>query len=186
MIPVLQTERLTLRAPEWRDFDDYAAFRGSDRTKLLGGPFTRAQAFTQLAEIAGHWVLRGFGRWIVADRETDLALGVVGLYYPEGWPEPEIAWSLFENGEGRGIAHEAALAARNYAYQTLGWTTAISLIDPTNSRSVALAKRMGCTDGETYHHETLGKMYIWRHPSPDAVDANTTFNHDPSKGTSHV
>ncbi len=166
MIPVLQTERLTLRAPTWDDFDAYAAFRGSDRAKLLGGPFTRAQAFNQLAEIAGHWTLRGYGRWMVADRQTDQPLGIVGLYYPEDWPEPEIAWSVFQAGEGRGIAHEAALTARTYAYDTLGWTTAISLIDPVNTRSVALAKRMGCVDGETYEHPTHGTMHIWRHPAP--------------------
>ncbi len=168
MIPVLQTERLTLRAPSWDDFDAYAAFRGSDRAKLLGGPFTRAQAFNQLAEIAGHWTLRGYGRWMVADRETDQPLGIVGLYCPEDWPEPEIAWSVFQAGEGRGIAHEAALTARTYAYDTLGWTTAISLIDPVNTRSVALAKRMGCQSGETYEHPTYGTMHIWRHPSPEA------------------
>ncbi|WP_045996765.1 GNAT family N-acetyltransferase [Loktanella sp. S4079] len=186
MIPTLQTKRLTMRAPRWDDFDAYAAFRASDRTKLLGGPFTRERAFTQLAEIAGHWALRGFGRWIVADRETDAALGVVGLYYPEGWPEPEIAWSLFANAEGRGIAQEAAVTARNYAYQTLGWTTAISLIDPANTRSVALAKRLGCTDGETFQHNTLGLMHIWRHPSPDAAGTTPTLNDETVKGTPHV
>lgn len=168
MIPTLHTDRLTLRAPRWDDFEAYAAFRGSDRAKMLGGPYTRAQAFAQLSEIIGHWTLRGYGRWMVADQQNDEPLGVVGLLYPEGRPEPEIAWSVFESGEGRGIAYEAALAARDYAYTTAGWTTAISLIDPANTRSVALAKRMGCTDGETFTHETHGLMHIWRHPAPEA------------------
>jgi len=167
MIPVLHTERLTLRAPTWDDFDAYAAFRGSDRAKFLGGPFTRAQAFEQLCAIIGHWTLRGYGRWMVADRETDAPLGIVGLLYPEDWPEPEIAWSVFEAGEGRGIAYEAACTARDYAYSTLGWTTAVSLIDPANTRSVALGERMGCKFEKTYQHETLGTMHIWRHPAPE-------------------
>lgn len=169
MIPVLQTERLTMRAPRRADFDAYAAFRGSERAKLLGGPFTRAQAFDQLCSIIGHWELRGYGRWMVADSQTDAPLGIVGLYYPEDWPEPEIAWSVFEVGEGRGIAFEAALAARAYAYDTLKWTTVVSLVDQTNIRSVALAKRMGCISGETYDHPTHGMMHIWRHPSPEAL-----------------
>ena len=169
MIPTLQTERLTLRTPRWEDFDAYAAFRGSDRTKMLGGPFSRVQAFEQLSSIIGHWHLRGFGRWMVADKETGAPLGIVGLYFPEDWPEPEIAWSVFADGEGRGIAYEAAVAARNYAYQEMGWTTAISLIDPANHRSVTLAKRLGCKDGETYEHPTFGTMHIWRHPSPEAL-----------------
>jgi len=137
-IPTLQTERLTLRAPRFDDFEAYAAFRGSDRAKMLGGPFNRDEAFNQLGEIAGHWLLRGFGRWIVADRADDTPLGIVGLYYPVGWPEPEIAWSVFEAGEGRGIAFEAALAARDYAY----------------------------TQESVFAHETLGPMHVWRHPAP--------------------
>ena len=169
MIPTLHTKNLTLRAPEWKDFDAYAEFRGSDRAKLLGGPFNREQAFDQLAEIAGHWQLRGYGRWMVADRQTDEAMGIVGIYYPVGWPEPEIAWSVFKTAEGRGVAYEAALAARDYAYGTLGWTTVISLIDPANTRSLALAARMGCTGGESFDHASLGTMHIWRHPSPEAL-----------------
>ena len=106
---------------------------------------------------------------MVADRETDAPLGIVGPFFPESWPEPEIAWSVFAAGEGKGIAYEAAMASRKYAYETLGWTTAISLVDPANTRSVALAKRMGCVAGETYEHETLGVMHIWRHPAPEAV-----------------
>uniref|UniRef100_UPI0039B83075 GNAT family N-acetyltransferase n=1 Tax=Albidovulum sp. TaxID=1872424 RepID=UPI0039B83075 len=127
-IPTLETGRLRLRAPRLSDFEAYAAFRGSKRAEVFGGPFPREAAFDQLAELIGHWALRGFGRWIVADRTTDAPLGVVGLYHPEGWPEPEVAWSVFETAEGRGIAHEAALAARAHAYGTLGWTTAVSLI----------------------------------------------------------
>ncbi len=168
MIPTLTTERLTLRAPRWDDFEAYAAFRGSDRARMLGGPYSREQAFDQLAEIVGHWTLRGYGRWMVADQETDEPLGIVGLYYPEGWPEPEIAWSVFQSGEGRGIAYEAAKAARAHAYETLGWNTVISLIDPANTRSIALAKRMGCVPDQNYEHPTHGTMHIWRHPAPEA------------------
>ena len=40
--------------------------------------------------------------------ETDAPLGVVGLMFPEGWPEPEIAWSLFDAAEGRGIALDSS------------------------------------------------------------------------------
>ena len=162
-IPTLETETLVLRCPQIEDFESYAAFRGSERARILGGPFSRAQAFDQLAEIIGHWHLRGYGRWMVADRKTGAPLGIVGLYYPEDWPEPEIAWSVFEAPEGKGVAFEAAVASRTYAFETLGWSTAISLIDPSNTRSVALADRMGCVSGETYEHPTAGTMHVYRH-----------------------
>ncbi len=166
MIPTLHTDRLTLRAPEMRDFDAYAEFRASDRAHFVGGPFTRAESFQALSAIVGQWHLRGYGRWLVADRTTDTALGVVGIFHPDDWPEPEIAWSVFAEGEGRGVAFEAALAARAYAYDTLGMLPIISMVDPGNTRSVTLALRLGAAPEGDFSHPTYGEMHIWRHPAP--------------------
>jgi ribosomal-protein-alanine N-acetyltransferase len=165
-IPVLETERLRLRATLASDFEPFAAFRMSDRASGVGGPFTRSEAYLQFGELFSHWVLRGFGRWVVADRQSDEPMGVVGLWYPEGWPEPEVAWSVFEGGEGKGIAFEASVVAREFAYSTLGWTTAISLILEDNHRSFTLARRLGAEFEASYQHPVLGAMQIWRHPGP--------------------
>jgi ribosomal-protein-alanine N-acetyltransferase len=168
-IPTLETRRLRLRAPLASDFEPFVEFRMSDRAAGVGGPFTRSEAYSQFGELFGHWILRGYGRWIVADRNTNAPLGLVGLWYPEGWPEPEIAWSVFEGGEGKGIAFEASFAAREFAYSTLGWTTAISLILEGNPRSFALAQRLGAKFEASFQHPTLGAMRIWRHPGPDDI-----------------
>ncbi len=167
-IPTLTTGRLTLRAPRMADFETYAAFRGSERARFVGGPDPRPVAFTQFSALVGHWAMRGYGRWMVADRTTDEPLGIVGPFFPEGWPEPEIGWTLFGGAEGRGIAQEAALAARDYAYGTLGWTTVVSLVAPDNTRSAALAERMGCRPDGEYPHPLFGPLVIWRHPGPAA------------------
>ena len=111
LIPTLHTERFVLRAPKMADLQQFATFRAGPRSALVGGPFPAASAFTALCGIAGHWTLRGFGRFLVADRETDEALGIVGPFFPDDWPEPEIAWTVFDNAEGRGVAFEAAQAA---------------------------------------------------------------------------
>lgn len=163
-IPILETERLVLRAPHWADFEAYAAFCASERSAPLGGPYTRSAAFTRLSALIGHWHLRGYGRWMITDRKTGAPLGVTGCLYPEGWPEPEIAWSVFDDAEGKGIAQEAATAARKYAYDNLGWRTAISCVDPANTRSVALAQRLGCREDGTFEHAEYGTLHIWRHP----------------------
>lgn len=168
-IPTLTTDRLTLRAPLPSDFAAYADFRASDRSRTVGGPFPRDVAFSHFCELAGHWQVRGFGRWIVADRATDEPLGVVGLYYPLEWPEPEIGWSVFAAGEGRGVAYEAALATRAYAYGTLGWTTLVSLVSPANTRSLALARRMAATHEYDFQHPTYGTLGVWRHLGPEAL-----------------
>ncbi|MFY0647763.1 GNAT family N-acetyltransferase [Sulfitobacter geojensis] len=167
-IPTVETERLRLRAPVWSDFDAFAAFRMSDRTKHLGGPCTRTQAFDKLGEIIGHWHLRGYGRWMVADKVTDEPLGVVGCFYPDDWPEPEIAWSVFEQAEGRGIATEAARASLDFAYETLGWTTAVSCTTPDNSRSKALALRLGATQEDDFTTVDGMVLEVYRHAGPEA------------------
>ncbi len=158
-----------MRAPEAPDCEPYAQLRMSERAKGLGGPISRAEAFAKFAELLDHWKLRGFGRWIVADKRTDQPLGLVGLMHSDDWPEPEIAWAVFENGEGKGIAYEAALATRNYAYNSLGWKRVISLIMPDNVRSIALARRLGAVFEDYFQHESLGQMEIWRHLSPEEL-----------------
>lgn len=165
-IPTLETERFRLRAPRLSDLDAHAAFRASDRARYIGGPFTRIQSFNHLSETIGHWPLRGYGRWIIADKKTDEPLGLVGPYKPEDWPEPEIAWSVYEAAEGKGIAYEAALASRTYAYDVLGWTTAVSLVPSANTRSAALARRLGAQPEGQYQSPVYGPLDIWRHPGP--------------------
>ena len=166
---------MRLRLPEARDFEAYASFRASDRARSVGGPHDRADSFVSLSAIVGQWALRGYGRWLVADRETDAALGVVGIYHPEDWPEAEIGWTVFEHAEGRGIALEAAVAARSYAYDTLNWPRIVSLVDDANTRSVALARRMGAEPEEVFAHPTFGDLRIWRHVKPgDASTAHPT------------
>lgn len=163
-IPTLRTERLVMRAPRMSDFDAYAAFRGSDRARGVGGPYSREASHDNLCAIIGHWHLEGYGRWMVTDRD-DTPLGVVGLMNSPEWPEPEIAWSVFEAAEGKGVAYEAALSARRYAADTLGWTTAISCVLPGNTRSAALAQRMGATRDGSFTHPDMGELLIWRHPA---------------------
>ena len=168
-IPTFEEGRLRYRAPRMDDFDLYADFRASTRAKGVGGPYSRESAFDSLADIIGHWHLRGYGRWLIADRDTDAPLGVVGLMYPFGWPEPEIAWSVFDAAEGKGIAFEAACFSRRYAYGALGWKTLVSCVLPDNARSAALARRMGATQEGDFHHTDLGLLHVFRHQPAEAL-----------------
>ena len=136
-IPTLETTRLRLRGPKMADCEPYAAFSASDNSRSVGGPFPRHTVFTRLAAIAGHWTLRGYGRWIVADKSTDEALGIVGPFHPEEWPEAEIAWTVFPSAEGKGVAFEAATEARAQAacrwssvWVAPGWAPTASIGNP--------------------------------------------------------
>jgi RimJ/RimL family protein N-acetyltransferase len=166
-IPQIETPNLRLRAPMPSDYEVFADFMQSDRSRHVGGPVGRTQSWRGFCHMTGHWVHRGFSMFVVADRPSNVALGMAGPWFPEGWPEPEIGWSIWDAAaEGRGLAFEAVLAARRFAYTVLGWTTAISLIVEGNTRSEALARRLGCWQDGDFTHEILGTSRIFRHPGP--------------------
>ena len=165
-IPTLRTERLVLRAPRPEDFEPYAAFAASPRSAGVGGPFDRERAWDKWIQHWGHVSMRGYGRFVI--ERDGRPIGTTGPLYPEGWPEPEIAWTLWD-GEGEGLALEAATEARRFAYEALGWTTAISLVMEDNHRSAALAARMGAVRDGTVRHASYGPTPVWRHPSPEGL-----------------
>ncbi len=142
----LQTERLLLRPFRDTDIDAYAAMCADpDVMRYVGdrGVLSRDDAWRQMAMLLGHWQLRGFGMWAVEEPTTGAFVGRVGLHFPDGWPDREVAWALARPYWGRGFAFEAARAALGHAFGPLAWERAISLIDPQNTRSVRLAERLG-------------------------------------------
>ncbi len=162
-IPVLETERLTLREfREETDFEAYAEFYGSEETKYYGGPLDRRDAW-RAAAMMGHWIIRGYGAWAVEEKATGEFCGIVGLYYPEGWPEPEITWSTVAAKQGQGFAAEAAKRAKRYAFETLGWQQVHSCISAENIPSIKLAEKLGASLERVLEHPTKGKILIYRH-----------------------
>ncbi|SDE29122.1 Protein N-acetyltransferase, RimJ/RimL family [Paracoccus isoporae] len=161
--PILKTDRLILRPPHLSDFDAFAAFYASPRAETLGGPFDRKEAWTEFAAAAGQWLLRGYGFWEITDRNSGANIGRAGIYHPDFWPEPELGWMIYGNShEGRGIAQEAAIAARDGAARHCGITAPMSSIEAGNARSIALAERMGAhPDGEW--ETPYGPMLRFRH-----------------------
>ncbi|RCW80001.1 GNAT family N-acetyltransferase [Paracoccus lutimaris] len=166
-VPVLETQRLILREPRLADFDAYADFAASPRAGFVGGPMDRMQAWSRFAASTGHWILRGFGLWTIEDKATGAVAGRAGLIAHEGWPETELGWQIHDGFEGRGYAHEAAMAARSHACHVMGLPPMISLIAPANTRSRRLAERMGAVIER--ESELLGQpCLIYRHPAEAA------------------
>jgi RimJ/RimL family protein N-acetyltransferase len=154
----LETERLLLRPFRDSDIDAYAAMCADpDVMRYIGGrsALSRDDAWRQMAMFAGHWQLRGFGLWAVEEQVSGSLVGRVGLHFPEGWPDRELAWTLARPYWGRGFALEAARAALAHAFDRLGWTRVISLIDPDNRRSIRLAERLG----ESFEEEVTVRGY---------------------------
>ncbi|MFQ6554085.1 GNAT family N-acetyltransferase [Aestuariibius insulae] len=144
--PTLTTERLTLRLPQASDFETLAAFFETDRSKFVGGPERdRGKSWRIFGHIVGHWPLRGWGSFVI-DLGDGKPAGMVGPWFPEGWPEREIGWSLWsQEHEGNGYIVEAMSAIYPYIWNDLGWDTAVSNIEPDNAASIRTAERLGAT-----------------------------------------
>jgi len=144
----LETERLILRNIDAAcDFECWARTMSDERTvKYIGGKvLDRALAWRSMAAVIGHWQIRGYGFFSVEHKDSGECIGRVGPWYPEGWPAPEIGWTLMRDHWGKGYATEAARAALDYAFNELDWTKVIHVILKGNESSIAVAERIGST-----------------------------------------
>lgn len=165
-VPVLETERLIMREFKPSDFEAFAEFYASDASQFVGGPWDRITSWRELSTYAGCWSLRGFGEFSLEHKETGKTAGLVGPWYPDGWPEPEIGWIIFPEFQRQGLGAEAANRAVKFAYQDLGWTTAISCIDKDNIASIKLAEKLGAKfEGDT-EIKPFGMTGLYRHLPP--------------------
>ena len=160
--PILFTERLVLRLPEAGDLDGWAVMAAdAEAMRFIGGAKSRPECWRDLCAMRGAWDIRGFAMFSVIERDTGRWVGRIGPWEPEGWPGKEIGWGVSNDFAGKGYAHEAAVACMDYAVDVLGWTQIIHSIDPENARSIALAKRLGSTNGgrvplpQPYHESVV-------------------------------
>jgi RimJ/RimL family protein N-acetyltransferase len=71
--------------------------------------------------------------------------------------------------EGKGVAYEAALAARAYAYKTVKLATLVSYISPRNARSIRLAERLGARLDPDAAYPEDDPCLVYRHPGPETL-----------------
>ncbi|WP_189437488.1 GNAT family N-acetyltransferase [Pseudovibrio japonicus] len=169
-IPRIETERLILRTWLERDFECLTSIFCNEATaKYVGGARSEATVWRQMATLMGHWHLRGYTVFAVERKEDGQTIGYAGPWYPLDWPEPEMGYGFRAEAHGKGYASEAVLAALQYAYDELGWKTAISLIDVRNEGSRSLAKRLGAQHESNLSLPEKTPAEIWRHVSPEVL-----------------
>ncbi|MCA8971584.1 MAG: GNAT family N-acetyltransferase [Planctomycetes bacterium] len=143
---MLETERLILRRVDAdRDFDAWAAAMADEDTVryTVGKTMSRAEAWRSMASVLGHWQIRGYGFFSVECKQTGAWVGRVGPWFPEGWPEPEIGWTIAPTHLRRGYATEAGRACLRYAFEELGWKRTIHCILEGNVASIGVAEKLG-------------------------------------------
>jgi RimJ/RimL family protein N-acetyltransferase len=145
-IPILETERLTLRA--FRADDVHWLFELSpdaDVVRYVGDRRdpTLQETWRAVAGWLGHWTLRDYGQWAVEERASGRFIGRAGIINPVDWPGPEVGYLLGRDWWGHGYATEAAQAAMDWGFREIGFANLLSLIDPANKASIAVATRLG-------------------------------------------
>ncbi len=176
-IPAIETARLRLRAPRIEDWPALEPIWTTERAIHIGGPFTAKDAFLDFCQAAAGWVLRGLSAYVIEDRNSGEIFGMAGLFVDWGDPEAELGWLLTEAAEGRGIAHEAALAILDHLLGDLGMSEVVSYINHDNARSIALAEKLGAVrDSEPLVVTESGPVLVFRHSAraSDRTDAMPT------------
>ncbi|WP_170182175.1 GNAT family N-acetyltransferase [Phreatobacter stygius] len=172
MVPDLTTARLLLRQRDIAEIDDYVAMDGDLEVRRHITPEFRdnfdADAYrVALAERMARDFGPGFGHWTLRSRVAPHGfLGMAILMPVEGrGPEIEIGWRLPRSAWGQGHASEAARCVLDHAFATLGLEDVVALIDPQNSRSIAVAAKLGFSaDGRRAAYGTEFDLYRCRHP----------------------
>ena len=165
-LPVIETARLTLRAPETADFPVWNDLLAQDDKGHLGGPFTEEEAWESFCVYTAGWLLHGHGLWSVVLRDSGIVAGFVhvGLEWDDA--EPELGWLFLPEHRGQGFATEAATAARDHGLALLGGGALVSYVAPDNVASDRLASRLGARRDNAAAAALLnqyGQISVWRH-----------------------
>ncbi len=143
---ILETERLILRHIDpVADLDPWTDMMSDEETvRFIGGQIMdRAGAWRQMAMLIGHQAIKGYSFWSVVEKNSSNFIGRVGPWCPEGWPEPEIGWTIHRDYTRQGYAKEAGRACIEYARDILGWSRVIHVIAEENIGSIKTAEALG-------------------------------------------
>jgi [ribosomal protein S5]-alanine N-acetyltransferase len=148
MIIVGETERLILRYFHTVDAEAMDRVFGDPLVMQYGigvkdSEWVRKWIRGCLADYHDKW---GFGLYAVVDKNAREVIGYCGLsHFPDvgGQAETEIGYRLARAHWGHGFATEAAIAVRDYGFNTLHLKRLIAIVDPRNVASIRVAEKTG-------------------------------------------
>ncbi len=157
----LQTARLTLRPLTPADAQSYAAIRYHPEVVkwLLPAPADPAEAaHGAIDRYAAGWRERGYGPWGVF--HDGRQIGHAGLNFVPEFGQTEVLWSLHPDAWGQGFATEAARAALQLGFGTIGLDLIFAITMPNNLASQAVMKRLGLTYRKNVVYRATGSVWF--------------------------
>ncbi|MBZ9653851.1 GNAT family N-acetyltransferase [Phyllobacterium lublinensis] len=151
MVPILETERLVLRAHRRGDFEAVHAMwqRPEIYMQITGKPSTREQSWARLLRYAGLWPLIGYGFWAVEEKASGCFIGELGfanferLIEPPFGEAPEMGWVFAPEVHGKGFGSEALAKAVAWGDSFFRHDRALCIISPDNTASQRVAAKNG-------------------------------------------
>ena len=142
---MIETDRLQLRPLTMADLDDLILVHSEPEVQRFFGLLGRAELIDWLALVEKDWAQHGYGRGAIVDRVSGRLLGRAGLRRLVEFGETELGWVLHPDAWGNGFATEAARAWAQWGFESLDVPYLTSMIDPRNTRSIAVAQRLEMT-----------------------------------------
>ena len=150
-VPVLETQRLTLREFRLEDFEAFAEMWADPEVvaHISGVVRTRSESWFRLMSHAGAWPINGFGYWVVVEKASGKFAGHVGFgemmreIEPSIEGQPEAGWVLAQWAHGKGYATEAMQAALEWGLPRFGGTAPVAIMDPDYLPTRRVAQKCG-------------------------------------------
>jgi ribosomal-protein-alanine N-acetyltransferase len=170
MMLILETKRLRLRHPVIEDLDDYfRLYRDPEMRRYFpDGTLTYAETKEEVEwYLHGHPQHPALGLWATIHKADNRFIGRCGLlpWTIDGQDEVEIAYMIDKAYWRQGLGAEAALAIRDYGFQTLRLPRLICLIDEENQASRKTAQKIGMAFEKTGEDE-LGPFLLYAIANP--------------------
>ena len=142
-VATLTTERLTLREMVAEDAAELLRVFGDPRVMAAFDvpPFDEGQMANWVERNLAHQRKHGFGLFSVVLNESGEVIGDCGLEVMD--IGAELGYDLQSSHWNRGLATEAAVAVRDYAFRDLRLPRLISLVRVGNGASRRVAEKVG-------------------------------------------
>lgn len=159
---ILESERLRFQRPVMDEVDAYYTLYSDKETRQYFPDGTDGTLTYEETKEEVEWFLNGhprhpeLGLWSTYLKDSNEFIGRCGLlpWTLEGQDEVEVAYLIDKRYWRQGLGTEAALAIRNYAFEQLGLTRLVCMIDPNNEASQKVAQHLGMTLEKAMEDET--------------------------------
>lgn len=128
-------------------------------------PLTREESDAMMERMRAHIESNGWGFWAAQTREGHAFVGIVGLVPVKAimpFTGVEVGWRLAKAHWGHGYATEAAGAAVDYGFGTLGLAEIVSLTAKRNEPSQAVMARLGMSRAGAFEHPAIPEGHALR------------------------